>query len=222
MEKPLNVALFGATGMVGSAVLAHLLADDDVASVLSIGRRSCGVIHPKLKEALLPDLADLSPLRDRVVGLDACFFTLGVSSVGLSEAEYTRSTYDLTIAAAKLLLAGNPGMSFCYVSGQGTDSDGKMMWAQVKGRTENELLALPFAHAGMIRLGMLAPSPGFKPKTGWIRLAYAVLGPLIPLFKRLGMPVLDGPTLGRAMLRVAQGRAPKRILEPRDLLQLGG
>jgi nucleoside-diphosphate-sugar epimerase len=223
MSQALRVVLFGATGMVGSAVLEHCLSDDAVESVLSVGRRSTGLSHPKLRELLVTNFLDYGPVRDQLRGYNACFFTLGVTSVGRSEAEYVRDTHDLTLAAAQALLAASPGISFCYVSGQGTDSSGqgRVMWARVKGRTENELLALPFSHAGMIRLGALRPSPGFRSKTAWVRWSYAVLGPLLPLLKVLGLPVLDGPTLARAMIRVAQGKSAKSVLDPRDLIALG-
>lgn len=223
MSQALRVILFGATGMVGSAVLEQCLADDAVEAVLCVGRRSTGLSHPKLGELLVTNFFDYSPVRNQLRGYNACFFTLGISSVGRSESEYVRDTHDLTMASAQALLAANPGLSFCYVSGQGTDSSGqgKVMWARVKGRTENELLAMPFSHVGMIRLGVLQPSAGFRSKTLWIRLSYAVLGPLLPLFRLLGMPVLDGPTLGRAMIRVAQGKSAKNILDPKDLIALG-
>lgn len=222
--KPLRVVLFGATGMVGSAVLAQCLVDPSVEAVLSVGRRACGVAHPKLRELLHPDFFDYSAAQEGLRGYNACLFTLGLSSLGRSEAEYTRDTYDLTLAAARALLALNPGMSFCYVSGRGTDSSeaGRVMWARVKGRTENALLAMPFSHAAMIRLAGLQPAPGFRSKTLWIRWAYKALAPLIPLFKLMGKGmVLDGPTLGRAMIRAAQGRAPKPVLQPPDLAELG-
>jgi len=216
--------LFGATGMVGSAVLEQCLADPAVERVVALGRRPCGVSHPKLREVLHSDFFDYGPVLDRLRGLNACFFTLGISSVGRKEPEYTRDTYDLMLAAAQALLSVNPGMSFCYVSGSGTDStgQGRVMWARVKGRTENALMALPFAHVGMIRLAGLRPGKGFKSKTPWIRLSYALLRPLIPLFKLLGPGmVLDGATLGRAMIRAAQGKAGKKVLEPADLAALG-
>ena len=222
--RPLRVILFGATGMVGSAVLAQCLQDPDVEAVLSVSRRPCGVSHPKLRELIHRDFFDYSAVREDLRGYDACFFTLGLSSLGRSEADYTRDTYDLTLAAARALLEANPGMSFCYVSGKATDSSekGRVMWARVKGRTENALLALPFSHAGMMRLGALQAPAGFRSKTLWIRLAYALLSPLLPLLKLFGKGmVLDGPTLGRAMIRVAQGRAPKTVLEPSDMAELG-
>jgi uncharacterized protein YbjT (DUF2867 family) len=222
----MRVILFGATGMVGSAVLTQCLADADVEAVLSVGRRPSGFSHPKLKELLHTDFFDYSTVKEQLRGYDACFFTLGLSSLGRSEAEYTRDTHDLTLAAARALLELNPGMSFCYVSGQGTDSSekGKAMWARVKGRTENELLAMPFGHAAMIRLAGLQPAPGFRPKAFWQAAVYAALSPLLPLLKKILPPgmVLDGPTLGRAMIRAAQGRTTdKKILQPRDLAELG-
>ncbi len=225
MKGGLRVALFGATGMVGHAVLEHCLADSAVASVLVVGRRGCGRSHPKLTEHLRSDFFDYSDAAGVLGGIDACFFCLGRSSLGLGEAEYTRDTHDLTLAAARALLKLNPGMAFCYVSGTGTDSSGagRVMWARVKGRTENDLLALPFAHHGMVRLAALVPTPGFRSRAWATRLGYAVLGPLLPVLKRVlgaGM-VLDGPTLGRAMVRVALGQSPKAVLEPRDLAELG-
>jgi uncharacterized protein YbjT (DUF2867 family) len=221
----MRVILFGATGMVGSAVLTQCLADSAVDAVLSVGRRPSGFSHPKLKELLHKDFFDYSMAKEDLRGYDACFFTLGLSSLGRSEAEYTRDTHDLTLAAARAVLEVNPGMSFCYVSGQGTDSSekGRSMWARVKGRTENELLAMPFGHATMIRLAGLQAAPGFRPKTFFLRTVYAVLSPLFPLFKKILGPgmVLDGPTLGRAMIRAAQGQTGKKILQPRDLAELG-
>jgi nucleoside-diphosphate-sugar epimerase len=223
--RPLRVILFGATGMVGSAVLTQCLADPAVEAVLSVGRRPSGFSHPKFGEVIHTDFFDYSAVKERLRGYNACFFTLGLSSLGRSEAEYTRDTHDLTLAAARALLEVNPGMSICYVSGQGTDSSekGKSMWARVKGRTENELLAMPFGHAAMIRLAGLQAAPGFRPKTFFLRAVYAVLSPLFPLLKKIlpsGM-VLDGPTLGRALIRAAQGGTDKKILQPRDLAELG-
>jgi hypothetical protein len=222
--RPLRVILFGATGMVGSAVLGQCLADPDVEAVLSVSRRPGGRSHPRLRELLHQDFFDYSGVTAELKGYDACFFALGLSSVGRSETEYTRDTYELAVSAAKALLEANPGMSFCYVSGQGTDSTekGPVMWARVKGRTENALLAMPFSHAAMIRLGALQPPPGFRSRTAWIRWAYVFMAPLLPLLKLFGNGlVLDGPTLGRAMIRVAQGKADKTVLLPRDVYQLG-
>lgn len=223
--QPLNVVLFGATGMVGSAVLAYCLESVEVASVLSIGRHPLGIKHPKLEELIRTDFFDYSDAEERLRGRDVCLFTLGRSSVGLSEEEYTRDTHDLTLAAARALLAASPGLGFCYISGQGTDSTaaGRVMWARVKGRTENELLTLPFGHAAMIRLGALQPPEGYRSRVRWIRWSYRLLGPLLPLLRRFGPSglVLDGTTLSRAMLRAGRGLAPKPVLEPRDLAQLG-
>jgi hypothetical protein len=223
-EPPLRLLLFGATGMVGSAVLGELLADDSVTAVRVIGRKSCGVSHAKLDEVLLDDLFDIAKVRDRLVGFDACVFALGTSSVGMNEADYTRVTYDLTLAAATAMLAENPGMALVYVSGAGTDSTGRgrSMWARVKGRTENALLAMPFGPATMIRLGGLVPPPGFRPRQAWLRW----LAPLVwPLFRALRwlLPslVITPRRLTRAMLKALRGRAAKQRLEPRDLNTLG-
>jgi nucleoside-diphosphate-sugar epimerase len=213
----MTVILFGATGMVGQGVLRECLRDDGVEAVLAIGRSSSGVVHPKLRELILPDLFtfDTTALRD----CDACFFCLGVSSAGMSEADYTRLTFDLTIGWARALALVNPSMTFVYVSGAGTG--GKSMWAQVKGRTEETLLAL-FPSAYMFRLAALRAMHGESSKTRWTRILYPFMRPLFPLLRSVapGM-VITTEELGRAMIRVAREGAPKRVLENRDLRALG-
>ena len=141
----MNVVLFGATGMVGAGVLIECMDDPRVASVLVVGRRPCAVAHPKLRELIRSDLFDYGDATDHFSNLDACFFCLGASAVGMSEAAYHRVTYDLTVAVAGSLLNLNPALTFCYVSGEGTDSteQGRLMWARVKGKTENQLLRMP-------------------------------------------------------------------------------
>ena len=204
----MKVILFGASGMVGQAVLRECLRDDGIEGVLSIGRSKTGAVHPKLQEAGL----DTTDLR----GYDACFFCLGVSSAGMGEAEYTRLTYDLTLSWAGPM---DPSMAFLYVSGAGTG--GKAMWAQVKKRTEDALLAR-FPRAVMIRLAMLWPKHRERSKTRWTRVSYVVFRPLLPLLRAIapGM-VITTEELGRAMIRAARGGAPKRVLESRDLRELG-
>ena len=215
----LSVVVFGATGMVGSGVLAECLGDPRVRSVLVVGRTPCGVSHPKLREVVRSDLLDWSDAAADLGGLDACFFCLGVSSFGMSEADYRRVTYDITVAAATALAALNPGMTFCYVSGEGTDSSasGRVMWARVKGETENRLLAMPL-NAAMFRPGLIRPVGGARSKTRVYRAVYAVLGPLFPLLQRL-LPrhVTTTAALGRAMILAAMGRCPKRALENPDI-----
>jgi len=205
--------------MVGQGVLRECLRDDSVEGVLAIGRSSAGRHHPKLREIVLRDMFDFGAAGADLQGYDACFFCLGVSSAGMSEADYTRLTYDLTLGWAKELARVNPALTFVYVSGMGTN--GKAMWAQVKGRTEQALLAL-FPSAYMVRLGMLRPVHGEVSKTRWTRIAYAVLWPLLPLVRLIapGM-VITTEELGRAMIRVARDGAPGRVLEMRDLRALG-
>jgi uncharacterized protein YbjT (DUF2867 family) len=218
-DARMKVILFGATGMVGQAVLRECLLDEGVERVLVIGRRVTGKTDPKLAELLRADLFDVSGVDADLEGYDACLFCLGVSSAGMSEAEYTRLTYDLTMTWAKLLARLNPKLAFLYVSGAGTG--GKSMWAQVKGRTEDALLAL-FPSAVMIRLAMLRPMHGEVAKTRWTRVAYAVLGPLLPVVRAVAPgSVITSEELGRAMLKAARGGAGKRVLESRDLRALG-
>ncbi len=215
----MKVILFGATGMVGQGVLRECLLDEGVKGVLAVGRSSAGQTHPKLRELIRKDLFDFGAAGADLQGCDACFFCLGVSSAGMSEADYTRFTFDLTLGWAQVLARINPAMTFVYVSGAGTG--GKAMWAQVKGRTENALLAL-FPSAYMVRLGALRPMHGEVPKTRWTRIGYAVLRPLLPLVQAIAPgAVTTTEELGRAMIRAARQRPPKRVLDGRDLRALG-
>ena len=208
--------------MVGQGVLRECLLDSDVQSVLSIGRSATGRRDPKLRELVHRDFLDFSAAENELSGFDACFFCLGVSSVGMKEADYRRVTYDFTMAAARALARLNPGMTFVYVSGTGTDSSerGRTMWARVKGQTENALLALPFKAAYMFRPGLIEPH-GIKSKAKLVRISYAVLGPLLPLLKA-AFPkyVTTTERMGLAMLAAAKRGAPKRVLETADINQL--
>lgn len=215
----MNILLFGATGMVGSGVLLECLDDARVGSVLIVGRRSCGIVHPKVHESLRPDPADLDGLEERLAQCDACFFCLGVSSAGLDEAEYSRLTYDLTLAIAGKLAALNPEVAFCYVSGAGTDSTerGRFMWARVKGRTENRLLEL-FPNAFMFRPGYIQPLRGVRSRTALYRAAYAIAAPLYPILRRLApRQITTTQDVGRAMIAAAADGYPERILEVADI-----
>jgi uncharacterized protein YbjT (DUF2867 family) len=211
--------LFGATGMVGQGVLRECLVDPDVSDVLAVGRSAIGRTDPKVREVIVPNVADLSSVERQLSGFDACFFCLGVSSVGLSEADYRRVTYDLTLAVATTLARLNPAMTFVYVSGASTDSTerGRVMWARVKGETENALLRLPF-RAVMFRPGFIAPAPGIRSKTRLYRLMYVFARPLTPLL-RAAFPrhVTTSEQLGRAMLHAAKQGAPKRVFEMADI-----
>ena len=216
----MNVILFGASGMVGQGVLRECLRDPQVGRVLSVARSAGGALHPKLRELVHADLFDLQPVRAELAGYDACFFCLGVSSAGMSEDAYWRVTFDLTLAAARTLAYLNPLMSFVYVSGAGTDSTekGHVMWARVKGATENALLALPFRAAYMFRPGIIQPLHGVRSKTGSYRVFYTLAAPLLPLARALWpSQVTTTEQVGRAMLKVARDGAPKRILESADI-----
>lgn len=219
----MRVILFGASGMVGQGVLRECLLDPEVASVLSVVRSPTGQQHAKLREVVHKDFFDFISLESELVGFDASFFCLGVSSAGMSEENYRRVTYDITLAAAKTLAKLNPTMTFIFVSGAGTDSSerGRTMWARVKGQTENALLKLPFKAAYMFRPGVIVPLHGIKSRTLIYRVPYTVLGPILPLLKRL-LPkyVTTTEKLGRAMLNAAKRGAPKAILECADINQL--
>jgi uncharacterized protein YbjT (DUF2867 family) len=215
----MKVILFGATGMVGQAVLRECLRDSGVEAVLAIGRAATGRREAKLREIVRPDLFDFAVPKQDLQGYDACFFCLGVSSAGMNEADYTHLTYDLTLGWARALAAVNPAMTFVYVSGAGTG--GKAMWSQVKKRTEDDLLAL-FPNAYMFRLAMLQPMQGEVSKTRWTRIAYVLFRPLLPVVRLIapGM-VITTEELGRAMIRAARDGAPRRVLENRDMIALG-
>ncbi|HEY3770634.1 MAG TPA: NAD-dependent epimerase/dehydratase family protein [Candidatus Angelobacter sp.] len=219
----MKVILFGATGMVGQGVLRECLLAPDVESVLTIGRSVTGQQHAKLQEIAQKDLANLSPIEGQLSGYDACFFCLGVSSVGMKEEDYRRITYDLTLAVAQTLVRLNPSMTFIYVSGTGTDSteQGRSMWARVKGKTENDLLKMPFKAAYMFRPGYIQPLHGIRTKTAWYGAIYAVIKPFYPVLKLLFPKfVTTTECIGRAMLTVARQGAPKRWLENADINSL--
>jgi uncharacterized protein YbjT (DUF2867 family) len=211
--------------MVGQGVLRECLLDDDVEAVLAVVRSPTGQRHPKLQEIVHADFSDFSAIADRLSGFDACFFCLGVSSAGMGEAHYRRVTFDITLAAAKILADRNPAMTFVYVSGAGTDSTerGRTMWARVKGKTENALLALPFPAAYMFRPAFIQPGPGIVSRTRSYRILYAVFGPLLPVLRAL-FPrfVTTTEEVGRAMLEVAKHGVPKRVIENADIIALGG
>src|SRR5258706_1338923 len=202
----MNVILFGPTGMVGQGVLRECLFDPGVERALSVARNSIGKQHPKLRECLQADLFDLSPIEKQLQGYDACFFCLGVSSVGMTEEAYRHVTYDLTLSVAQTLARANPNMTFIYVSGAGTDSTerGRSMWARVKGATENALLGLPFKAACMFRPALIQPLHGVRSKTALYRAFYAAMRPLLPwLYARFPRYVTTTEQLGRAMIAVA-------------------
>jgi uncharacterized protein YbjT (DUF2867 family) len=215
----MKVILFGATGMIGQGVLNECLRDERVEQVLAVGRSSLRVENPKLRELVQPDPADLSAIAGELPEFDACFFCLGISSVGMKEEDYRRITYDPALQVGRTLAAANPELTFIYVSGQGTDSSekGRSMWGRVKGKTENDLLALPF-QAYMFRPGFVQPMDGVVSRTRLYRAAYAVTGPLIPLLERLAPnAVNNNREIGRAMIAVATSGADVRVLTPREI-----
>ncbi|MGP8078187.1 MAG: NAD-dependent epimerase/dehydratase family protein [Thermoplasmata archaeon] len=220
----MRVILFGASGMVGQGVLRECLLDPAVETVLCVGRRPLGQSSEKLRELVRSDLTDLSEVEDRLRGYDACFFCLGASSVGMAEAQYRRVTYGLTISVARTLARLDPGMTFVYVSGAGTDRTerGRSMWARVKGQTENALLQMPFRAAYMFRPGIIRPLHGIRSKTAGYRVAYLVLGPFLWVVRQVAPgSMTTTESVGRAMIRVAQHGAPKPLLGTSEINQLG-
>jgi uncharacterized protein YbjT (DUF2867 family) len=211
-----KLILFGTTGMVGAGVLREALADPEIESVLSIGRRSSGVTDPRLRELLLPDLFDVTAAEPHLAGWDACIWSVGISSVGKDEAEYAKVTVDLTLLWARALLRLNPRFSFCYCSAAG--AGGRSMWARVRQRVENALQAMPFEHAGCVRPGFIQPGPGIHSKVKAYEVLITIFKPLFPFFVRT-VPswFTTSERLGRAMLRVVQGRADRYILEVADI-----
>jgi uncharacterized protein YbjT (DUF2867 family) len=217
-----KVVVFGATGMVGKGVLLECLEDSGVERVVSVVRRPAGVQHPKLTEAIHGDFLDYRPLEPALSGLDACFFCLGVSSAGMKEDAYRKITYDLTLAAARTLHRLQPRLAFCYVSGAGTDSTaaGRTMWARVKGKTENDLLAM-FERAYMFRPGYIHAEKGVIPATRWLRNLYRVTRPLGYVLKRFPGIATSSDVLGRAMIAAVRGGGPSRVIESREINRLG-
>lgn len=219
----MKVLIFGASGMVGQGVLRVCLHDDAVSEVLVIGRSALAQQHAKMRMIVRDNLLDFAGLEAELASVDACFYCLGVSSTSLGEDAYTRITFDLTLAAARALALAHPGACFTYVSGAGTDSSerGRTMWARVKGRTENALLALPLK-AVMFRPGAIAPLHGEVSKTPSYRLFYTLLGPMLPGLKAF-FPgyITSTEQLGRAMLTVARQGSPKPVLESADIERLG-
>ena len=205
--------------MVGEGVLHECLLHDDVEEVLVVGRRSCGVIHLKLKEVLIPDFFDLTSIEKQLVGYHACFFCLGVSSIGMKEPEFYKLTYSLTMNFATTLVKQNPGMIFCYISGAGTDSTEKrrMMWARVKGKTENDLTKLSFKKVYNFRPGIIKPTKGLKNTLSF----YKYLGWLIPVIKWIAPKTVSSlKELGLAMIKAVSKGYEKRILEVKDIIVL--
>jgi uncharacterized protein YbjT (DUF2867 family) len=218
----MNVLIFGATGMVGRGVLRECLNADDVVAVTTVGRSRVDVQHDKLHQVTAPDLFDVDRYAKALVGVDACFFCLGVQSTGMSEENYTRLTHDLTLAIAERLAGLNPRMTFIYVSGAGTDATelGRAMWARVKGRTENDLRALSFDAVYLFRPAAILPVNGERSKTASYRMFYSALGwllrPLRPLSRGY---ILTTEGVGQAMLQAARSGWSLVVLEPPEIVK---
>lgn len=219
----MKLVLLGASGMVGASALREALADPDVEMVLSVGRRSIGQQHPKLRELLIPDLFDFAAVEHQLTGYDACIWAIGISSVGLDETAYAKVTEELTLLWARALLRLNPAFSFCYCSAAGAGASS--MWARVRQRVENGIRAMPFKHSGAVRPAFIRPGPGIRSRTPAYQAGITMLRPFFFLFPPLirAFPFLftTSEILGRAMLRVVQGRADKFILESSDINRLG-
>jgi uncharacterized protein YbjT (DUF2867 family) len=216
MDQNIKAIITGATGMVGEGVLHECLQHPQVTEVLVVNRRPCGVVHPKLTEIIHVDFFDLSSIQDRLKGYNACYFCLGVSSVGMKEPEYYKMTYTLTMHVAETLSRLNPEMVFCYVSGGGTDSTekGRVMWARVKGKTENDLMKLPFKQVFNFRPGYMHPTKGLKN----VLTYYKYITWLYPFFRAV-LPnfVSTLAELGLAMINVTLFGYEKHILEVKDI-----
>lgn len=220
----MKVLLFGATGMVGQGVLRECLLDPEVELAVTVGRTPTGRQHLRLREIVHSNLEDFAPIAAELAGFDACFFCLGVSSAGMKEADYERVTYRIALTAAETLSRLNPDLTFIYVSGAGTDSSehGRIMWARVKGRTENALLRLPLK-AYMFRPGFIQPMDGIRSRTPAYRVLYGLFKPLMPLLRRtLPNLVLSTRNIGRAMLAVSRLGYSRHILETNDIRAVAG
>jgi hypothetical protein len=219
MNTSIKAIITGATGMVGEGVLHECLLHPQVESVLVINRKPCSVVHPKLKEIIHDNFFDLSSIENQLVGYNACFFCLGVSSVGMKEPEYCKLTYTLTMHVAETLSKLDPAMTFCYISGKSTDSTekGRMMWARVKGKTENDLFKLPFKEVYAFRPGYMHPTKGLKNTLK----SYKYLSWMYPFF-RIVFPqsVSTLKELGLAMINAAIYGYDKKILEVKDIVSL--
>lgn len=216
----MNVILFGASGMVGQAVLRECLLDTEITTVLVIARAPLAIQNPKIRTIIHRDLANLAPLQDQLKNLDACFFCIGITSAGLDEPEYRRVTYTFAIAAAQALLPQNPNLTFVFISGAGADSTekGRTMWARVKGATENALLRMPFKAVYVIRPAYIQPLHGIKSRTQLYRALYIFVAPIYPVLRALFPKyVTTTEQLGRAIIQLAKNGFSKHVLESVDI-----
>ena len=217
-----NVVITGTTGMVGKGVLLECMDHPSIESILIVNRNSLGIEHPKVREVIVKDFFDLSSVIDDLNGYQACFFCLGITSIGESEATYSKITFDLTINFAKAFISQNANSIFCYVSGTGTDSSekGRSMWARVKGKTENELMKMPFKKTYMFRPGYIQPLRGIKSKTQWYAALYLVFKPIYHILKHFPSTATNTSNMGLAMINTLDGNYLKSILENKDINEL--
>lgn len=219
----MKVIIFGASGMIGKGVLLECLDSPRVEQVLAVGRSALGINHAKLRELVHKDFTDFLPVADTLSGYDACYFCLGISAAGMKEEDYKHITYDYTMAAARVLRDRNPGMTFCYVSGAGTDSTekGRMMWARVKGKTENDLLKLGFRQTFLFRPGAIRAKRGIESRTPLYRVIYRYFGWILAIMEFLAPDsITDTVRIGRAMINVSLRSYHKAIIDPRDINRL--
>ncbi|TRZ45118.1 NAD(P)H-binding protein [Robertkochia solimangrovi] len=213
-----KVIITGATGMLGKAVLQECIEHPKIDKVLIINRNPLGLNHPKLEEIILKDFSDIQSIEEQLKGYDACFFCMGVSAVGMDEEKYTNITYVTTKAFADVLYAVNNNMVFNYISGAGTDTSemGKVMWARVKGKTENYILQKGFKKAYMFRPGIIIPEKGTKSRTGWLNATYTLMSPLFPMLKKLSS-VTTSTNIGLAMINSLYFNADTNYLSNTDI-----
>jgi len=219
----IKTIITGATGMIGKGVLLECLDQYDISEVLVLSRRETGINHPKLKEIIHSDFSDFKGIEDQLQGFDACFYCLGVSAGGIKKEQYKRITYDFTMALARTLHSINPDMVFNYVSGEGTDSTekGRLMWARVKGKTENQILKMEFRQAYMFRPGLIIPLKGIRSSTKAYQFIYDYFMWLIKIIKRIWpKSVVSTSQIGMAMIHSVLKRYDKSILRPRDIIDL--
>ncbi len=219
----MKVIITGASGMIGKGVLLECLDHPEVTEVLSIGRRSLEINHPKLRELIHKDFSEFESVADKLRGYDACYHCMGVSAAGMNEEQYTVMTYDYSIALAKVLHRVNPEMTFTYVSGQGTDSTekGRSMWARVKGKTENDIINMGFKQAFAFRPGAIIPLRGILPSSKLYRVLVKNVTWLLKLIKKMAPnSVVNTTQIGLAMINVTKQGYEKPIIDPKDILKL--
>jgi len=218
----MKVIITGSTGMVGKGVLLEALKDERITDVLVVNRQAIGMNHPKLKEIIHKDFLNLSSIKDQLSGYDACYFCLGISAFGMSEADYTRITYDLTMHFAETLKPQSPNVVFCFISGAGTDGSekGMTMWARVKGKAENGVLGMGFKDAYALRPAFIQPIGDIKSRTPMYNLGISIIKPLFPILNKFPRFVTATDKLGQAMINVSIDGCMKKVLESADINNL--